>query len=235
MQANYSAGHLVAIVGVTILVPTRPCHITVTLAEIGCLYIKSTGTQSLNHWPLGNLNIIFRHAIIKRIFVIDGWGIFCEIDLIWMSQDFTDDQSTLVQVMAWCRQATSHYLSQCWPRSLSPYGVTRPQWVKWAAVTWYKDRAPKTLLPVMVTRATCSTDILQGFLIDLGSGNSLLPTWHQAIIWTNTINTLSPWQNGCHYFQMHFLEIKCFYLDQNFIAIYYPWIQLTTLVTQRFR
>ena len=26
--------------------------------------------------------------------------------------------STLVQVMAWCRQATSHYLSQCWPKSL---------------------------------------------------------------------------------------------------------------------
>ena len=31
--------------------------------------------------------------------------------------------------MAWCRQATSHYLSQCWPRSMSPYGITRPQWV----------------------------------------------------------------------------------------------------------
>ena len=29
--------------------------------------------------------------------------------------------------MAWCCQATSHYLSQCWPRSLSPYGITRPQ------------------------------------------------------------------------------------------------------------
>ena len=47
-----------------------------------------------------------------------------------MSLDFTDDQSTLVQVMAWCRQATSHYLSQCWPWSLLPYGVTRPEWVK---------------------------------------------------------------------------------------------------------
>ena len=46
-----------------------------------------------------------------------------------MPQDFTDDKSTLVQVMAWCRQATSHYLSQCWPRSPMPYGVTRPQWV----------------------------------------------------------------------------------------------------------
>ena len=32
--------------------------------------------------------------------------------------------------MAWCHQAPSHYLSQCWTRSLSPYGVTRPQWVK---------------------------------------------------------------------------------------------------------
>ena len=32
--------------------------------------------------------------------------------------------------MAWCHQATSHYLSQCWPKSLSPYGITRPRWVK---------------------------------------------------------------------------------------------------------
>ena len=46
-----------------------------------------------------------------------------------MSLDLTDDKSTMVQVMAWCRQATSHYLSQCWPRFMAPYGVTRPQWV----------------------------------------------------------------------------------------------------------
>ena len=37
--------------------------------------------------------------------------------------------------MAWCRQATSHYLSQCWPRSMSPYGVIRPQ-VRQQAITW---------------------------------------------------------------------------------------------------
>ena len=72
----------------------------------------------------------FRLVIFKQILVIDVWGISCEIALIWMTLDFTDDQSTLVQVMAWCHQATSHYLSQCWPRSLSPSGVTRPQWVK---------------------------------------------------------------------------------------------------------
>ena len=44
--------------------------------------------------------------------------------------------------MAWCHQATSHYLSQCWPRSVSPYGVTRPQWVNaWCLMTsqhWFR-------------------------------------------------------------------------------------------------
>ena len=46
-----------------------------------------------------------------------------------MSLDLTEDISILVQVMAWCHQATSHYLSQYWPRSLSPYDVTKPQYV----------------------------------------------------------------------------------------------------------
>ena len=43
-----------------------------------------------------------------------------------------DDKSTFLQVMAWCwcLQATSHYLSHCWPRSMLSYGVTGPQWVK---------------------------------------------------------------------------------------------------------
>ena len=49
--------------------------------------------------------------------------------LRWMSLDLNNDESTLVQVMVWCHQATNHYLSQCWPRSMLPYGVTRPQWV----------------------------------------------------------------------------------------------------------
>ena len=29
--------------------------------------------------------------------------------------------------MAWCCQAASHYLNQCWSRSMLPYGVIRPQ------------------------------------------------------------------------------------------------------------
>ena len=86
-------------------------------------------TSFINSLAPGKFEWNFRHVIFKQILVIEGWGISCEIALIWMSLDIADDQSTLVQVMAWCRQATSHYLSQCWPRSLSPYGITRPPWV----------------------------------------------------------------------------------------------------------
>ena len=51
----------------------------------------------------------------------------CKIALRWSSLDLTNDKSTLVQVIAWCRQVTSHYLNQCWLRSMMSYGVTRPQ------------------------------------------------------------------------------------------------------------
>ena len=76
---------------------------------------SSKVSDNLTLWPLGNFNEIFRYVIFKQMLVIDGWNISCdcEIALMWMSLDFTEDQSTLVQVMAWCRQATSHYLSQC--------------------------------------------------------------------------------------------------------------------------
>ena len=47
-----------------------------------------------------------------------------------MPQYLTDDKSALVLVMACCCQATSHYLSQCWPSSLSWYAISRPQWVQ---------------------------------------------------------------------------------------------------------
>ena len=67
----------------------------------------------------------------KVILEIGGRGISYEIALTvtWISLYLTDDKSTLVQVITWCPQAASHYLSKCRPRSMSTYGVTRPHWV----------------------------------------------------------------------------------------------------------
>ena len=70
-----------------------------------------------------------------------GWDISYEIALRWMPMDLTD-KSRLVQVMAWCRQATSHYLSQLLPRSMSPNGVTRPQWVNNQSHTFLYFKLP---------------------------------------------------------------------------------------------
>ena len=42
----------------------------------------------------------------------------------------TGDKPILVQAMPCCRQTTSHYMSQCPPIFIAPYGVIRTQWVK---------------------------------------------------------------------------------------------------------
>ena len=50
--------------------------------------------------------------------------------------------------MTWCCQATSHYLSQCSPSSMSPCGITRPQWVNYVsssdtwALSWAINSSP---------------------------------------------------------------------------------------------
>ena len=85
--------------------------------------------QWVNSLVPGKSEWSFRWLIFMWMLVITGWGISSEISLRWMSLDFPGDKSTLVQVMAWCRQATSHYLSQCWPRLVSTYVMAKPQWV----------------------------------------------------------------------------------------------------------
>ena len=95
--------------------------------------LKLSYIEIINSLVSGRSWCNFKLVIFKLMSRVDTFCILstsCEIALRWMPQDFADDKSTLVQVMAWCRQATSHYLDQCWPRSISPYGVARPRWVK---------------------------------------------------------------------------------------------------------
>ena len=67
----------------------------------------------------------FTSVFFKLILGIDILS--TEICLWWVPQNPINDKSTLFQVMYWCCQATSHYLSQRWPRSMSPYGIIKPQ------------------------------------------------------------------------------------------------------------
>ena len=47
-----------------------------------------------------------------------------------MPQNTFDDTSTFVKVLTRCRQASSPWLSQCRPGSMSPNGVTKPRWAE---------------------------------------------------------------------------------------------------------
>ena len=111
-----------------------------------------------------------------------GCGISYEIALRWMPLDLTDDKSTLVQVMAWFRQAPSHYLNQCWPRSMSPNGITRPQWVDWLA---YIDTTNEVNIP-------------HGKCILMQFGSLENGTWPYATYTHQpSYNTMDPWlHNG---------------------------------------
>ena len=77
-----------------------------------------------------DIQFILRH----RGFNKNGCHLAHKIFLFLISLKFVpdgpvDNRSALVQFMAWCHQAPSHKLGQCWPRSMMPYDVTRLQWV----------------------------------------------------------------------------------------------------------
>ena len=91
------------------------------LNKLSIYWIVVTST----HWSLGELGVISGMQFSTLFFILVCSDFFDNV-FSWMPWYLTDDKSVLVQLMAWCRQATSHYLSQCWPRSMSPYGVTRP-------------------------------------------------------------------------------------------------------------
>ena len=87
------------------------------------------GIPVINSLAPGRPRCHFKTAIFNIVLLIGIFTSSKDNALRWMLRDLIDDKSTLIQVMAWCRQATSHYLSQCWPSSMSPYDITRPQWV----------------------------------------------------------------------------------------------------------
>ena len=137
--------------------------------------------------------------MFKLTLVNGGWGISNEIALTWMPLDLTDDKSTLVQVMAWCRQATSHYLSQCWPRSMSPNGITGLQWGKTVRPSpiqypWISTAIPDTIVKWTLRNKIRSCLSEWNFLwrwYIMGGYHWFIPwlvaKWHQANTTTDVV------------------------------------------------
>ena len=90
------------------------------LLDAGC---SGATLIEINSLAPGRCGCNFTSVFSKFMSQIHIFSTSCETGFRWMPLNHTDDESTLVQLMAWCSQATNHYLNQCWPRSLLPYGV----------------------------------------------------------------------------------------------------------------
>ena len=90
---------------------------------------QSPRGQWVNSLAFGRFINNFKSMIFKFILQKSSLGALCEIVLRWMPQNHSNEISRLVQVMSWCQHTPSHYLIQCWPRSMLPYSITRTQWI----------------------------------------------------------------------------------------------------------
>ena len=68
----------------------------------------------------------------------DGWGISCKIALRWMPLDLTDDKSTLVQVVV--SSSKKPLPEPMLTQIMSPYGATRPKWLKGEDTFWIVNK-----------------------------------------------------------------------------------------------
>ena len=93
------------------------------------------GVRTSTHYSPLRSGCCFDNAVVKLILFNSIFRSSNGNALRWMPRDLSGEKSSLVQVMAWCRQAPSHCLSKCWPRSMSPNGITRPQWVKFKSIS----------------------------------------------------------------------------------------------------
>ena len=121
--------------------------------------------------------------------------------LRWIPEDFTDDISTLVQVMAWCCQATSHYLSRCWPNFMSPYGITSRQWanaIRSLYASWRPDNSRKPAYTYGNVEFWPFI-IIMLFVQPLSvvADSSLSRLWWSLMPWSSAKNEMATAKEGC--------------------------------------
>ena len=106
-----------------------------------CISHMHTGQMLLKAWIInhyharlikvnslapGKSGCIFKNATFNLVLLISIFRYSYDDALRLMPWDLTEDKSPLLQIMAWCYQATSH----CWCRFMLLNRFTRPQWIK---------------------------------------------------------------------------------------------------------
>ena len=87
-------------------------------------------TSTVNTLRHGQNGHNFRDDIFKRISMDGTFLLLLQFLPKCLRDDPIGNTSVLVQVKAWRRKATSHYLNQWWPNSVTHICVTRAQCIK---------------------------------------------------------------------------------------------------------
>ena len=100
---------------------TKSCS---TVAHISTLSASlfTPGQSFNNSLAPGRCGSNFKSINLKLIIQNSSLGTPCKIALMWMSQNLNNEKYPLVQINAWCYQATRHHLSQWWPRTMALLG-----------------------------------------------------------------------------------------------------------------
>ena len=155
----------------------------------------------------------------------DTWSIDYENTFRCIAEDLIkDDDSALVLVMTWCRQAPSHYMIQCWPRSAMPYGFTRSQCVKNIITVWHPTFTSLTGTQLSNKLQECELTLLENLdvILEVHFSNSL----YKIAAWPLTVKVLS---GECHKASLrrtqHWLRqqaITCANLNQDLCQLVAP-------------
>ena len=94
---------------------------------LACLFVQilQLFNKCIHKFPQiqQNSNVV-NYSFYVVVIVVKCTGAIYSFDQNKHKKLLTMSQHRVTEIMACCRQATSHYLNQCWPRFMSPYGAT---------------------------------------------------------------------------------------------------------------
>ena len=171
----------------------------------------------------------FKSVILKIIIQNSSLGTYHGITLEWMPENLIKEKLTLVQVMAWCHQATSYYLSQCWPSYILPRGITGPWWVNGQSDTsfctqpqpYMHEQGTMLISPKFMTIPGITMVYCQGFYYSIYYPNKLFHTpspvaklvsgvWDTASNWMELLWFVDPnMHKGIPYLHWILGKVKC--------------------------
>ena len=144
----------------------------------------------------GRYGFYFKSAIFIPVLLIDVFRSSNDNALRWIPRDLIDDKSTLFQVVVWCRQATSHYLSQ-YPvlhhhmASLGPEEFSHWSADKKAVTLQTTFWNPFSWIKILIPWLKFHWKLFPRVLLTFNNQSALVQimAWHQtvdqAIIWNN--------------------------------------------------